>query len=220
MLGHRRGVVDSLVVCISLIIHREDGAYLGRSALLEDVQSDVPIKQQVIPRSSRINHERFDQTNMCKRGTDPSVGSALSEFSRYFSLRNDDIDRKNHNMLVKGRFHLGYLTGLRFSLFKASCEFFGHIDETLCPQQRDEMFVRHKSAYGRSEKKEALFREVGFLYELALFANAIFVFAYQSLACDFATRLGDFSGLLLSRYSLSNNAPSSSQLSPLRSPFS
>jgi len=73
------------------------------------------------------------------------------------------------------------------------------------------MFVRHESAYGRSEKKETLFREVGLLYELALFANAIFVFAYQSLTCDFATRLGDFSSLLLSRYSLSNNAPSSSE---------
>jgi len=73
------------------------------------------------------------------------------------------------------------------------------------------MFVRHESAYGRSEKKETFFRKVGFLYELALFANAILVFAYQSLTCDFATRLGDFSSLLLSRYSLSNNAPSSSQ---------
>ena len=73
------------------------------------------------------------------------------------------------------------------------------------------MFVRHESAYGRSEKKETLFCEVGFLYELALFANAIFVFAYQSFTCDFATRLGDFSSLLLSRYSLRNNAPGSSQ---------
>ena len=42
------------------------------------------------------------------------------------------------------------------------------------------MFVRHESAYGRSEKKETLLREVGFLYELALFANPIFIFAYQS----------------------------------------
>ncbi len=73
------------------------------------------------------------------------------------------------------------------------------------------MFVRHESAYGRSEKKKTLFRKVCFLYELALFANAILVFAYQSLTCDFATGLGDFSSLLLSRYSLSNNAPSSSQ---------
>src|SRR5271166_741637 len=106
MLRHRRGVVDSLVVCISLIIHREDGAYFGRSALLEDVQSDVPIKQQVIPRSSRIDHERFDQTNMCKRGTDPSVGIALSELSRYSSLRNDGINGKYDDMLVERRFHL------------------------------------------------------------------------------------------------------------------
>ena len=55
------------------------------------------------------------------------------------------------------------------------------------------------------------FVKIRFLYKLALFANPVFIFAYQRLARDFATGLGDSSGFLLARYPLSNNAPSSSE---------